>query len=122
MVTLEILDGQFKGQSAELRCYFTDASGKRSAESLKHLGLIGNPTNTATFRPGAKGIAVVKDETGTDGKVRPKVKWINAMKAADDDVAAKHTNAAARFFGGSEAPSREPGSDDDEPPPIGDEY
>jgi len=76
-VGFEVINGPESGQKITAFLYFGDASFQRSLESLRACGFTGDDIDKfADQTPDIECQIVVEHET-YEGKVRPKVKWIN---------------------------------------------
>jgi hypothetical protein len=77
-VAFEILRGPDAGQRISWIGYFTEKTEKRTLEALRICGFTGDDIDKfADQRPTNEVEIIVEQETGEDGKVRPKVAWVN---------------------------------------------
>lgn len=134
-VLLEIISGDFAGEQFTWYAHFSDKTIERDFESLRHLGWVGDDLTDLTGIDANEVSIKIEHEEGTDGKVRPRVRWINAngaglaMKDRMDAQAARAfaarmrtAAAASRARGGApqqrtqQVPRRQT---QDEPSPFG---
>jgi hypothetical protein len=141
-VLVEVTDGPAKGEQLTWYGFFTDATVERTFESLRYLGWSGDDLTDLRGIDANEVTIIVEHETGSDNKVRPRVKWINApggglaMKDKMPENAARAFAQRMRGFAVASrnkapkaapangtrparpAPQNEPSPFDDEPPPF----
>lgn len=77
-VRFEVQDPETPGQSFTWYAYFTDAALERTIESLRHCGWTGDDLSDLSGIERNEVSIVVEDEE-YEGKVRAKVRWVNAL-------------------------------------------
>lgn len=77
-VELRILDEEFLGDTITWYGYFTDGTTERTLESLRLLGWAGDDLFDLSGI-GSTEVRIVIEEDEYEGKVRLKVRWVNAI-------------------------------------------
>lgn len=126
-VEFEIIQGPFQGCSIVWRGFFTEKTAERSLESLRYCGWQGDDIAAWTGMGSRNVEIIIEDKANQDGKVFPKVKWVNRlgssggsgglkMKAPMDDAQKRQFAARirdlARQVKALPPVTREPGVDD----------
>jgi hypothetical protein len=69
------------GASLWWRGFFTDKTTERTFESLRACGWTGNDISSVAFPPD-NSVEVVVENEEYQGKVHPKIQWVNAIRGA----------------------------------------
>lgn len=78
-VGFQFVGGPNDGKRITWNGYFTDNTAKRTMDSLEHCGWDGVSLATMTGF-GSKNVElVIEEEAGTDGKMYPRVQWVNRL-------------------------------------------
>lgn len=79
VVSFEIAEGEAKGQRITWRGFFTEKTHERTLESLEYAGWDGVSLQRLDGLGSKPCVLVIEDEEGQDGKMYPKVKWVNSL-------------------------------------------
>ena len=131
-VLLEVVEGEFKGDSLTWYGYFTDKTTATTLKSLRALGWEGTDITKLDSVRGEAACTVTEEEY--EGKVSLRVRWVGGgglgLKNVMDDrqkaafakrmqgailAQSKPVNETAKK---PKPPAREPGSDDDQADPF----
>lgn len=78
-VEVEIVEGENTGRVMVWWGYFTDATEERTIESLRYLGWQGDDVTTLEGLGSRRVEIVVDHEPDLQGKVWPKIQWVNRL-------------------------------------------
>ena len=78
-LTFSIVEGSEAGETVQWRGYCTEKAHERTIESLRHCGWSGGDITDLTGIDRNMVQLVIEDDTW-EGKTRPKVKWVNAIR------------------------------------------
>ena len=79
-VVFQFVGGPNDGKKITWNGYFTEATAKRTMDSLEHCGWDGNELITPLVGFGTKNVElVIEDEEGRDGVMYPRVAWVNRL-------------------------------------------
>ncbi len=80
-VSFEVTDGEAKGAHITWYGFFTQSTGERTLESLRHCGCTfpGDVLTDLTGLGSTEVELVIEEEEGENGAVRPRVRWVNRI-------------------------------------------
>lgn len=107
-VMFVITEGNAKNSTVSYRGFFTDATFERTIESLRYMGWTGNDLSVFLdvdevgcyeLLPDEVELVVEHEQSSTaDGRVFPKVRWINKICAGSVSMKNKMDKASAKAF------------------------
>lgn len=121
-VVFQFASGPNEGKRITWSGYFTEATAKRTLDSLEHCGWDG--VDVATMKGfGSKNVELVlEEEQGQDGKMYPRVQWVNRLVSrgpANVYSQEQVTGLAARLAAINAERKREKGEAESAPDPFG---
>lgn len=121
-VVFQFVGGPNDGKRITWSGYFTEKTAKRTLDALEHCGWDG--ANVATLKGfGSKNVELVlEEEEGQDGKMYPRVAWVNKLVArgpANVYSPEQVTGLAARLAAINAERKREKAEGESAPDPFG---
>lgn len=80
-LSFKIIEGEFADQYLTWFGYFSEATHKRTLESLRYCGWSGTTIDEAMAGLGSQKVRIVVEEEEYNGKSRLKVQWVNKVGA-----------------------------------------